>query len=104
MATILLYISAVLGFLFGAYASLIGLALLVGSAAGGFGIANERRWGYRLALAAVGIELAFLAYLLTVDFGLLFDFAFLLNALWPTVLMALLLHPQSREYQRIWFK
>ena len=42
IAVFLLYIHAVFGVLFGAFASLIGLALIAGSAGAGYGIANER--------------------------------------------------------------
>ena len=30
--------------------------------------------------------------------------ALLVNAMFPVALFALLLHPQSRDYQRIWFR
>ena len=66
----------------------------------GIGIANEYRWAYNLAIgvsvAAIvvplvlgGIDIIFSSYLIT----LLFDVA----------LFALLVHPQSRDHQRIWF-
>lgn len=108
MATILLYINAVLGLVFGTVlvelGELVGLAGLVGLGAAGYGIANERKWGYGLGVAVVGIELAILGFWLARDVGLLLNINFILLALWPVVLMALLRHPQSREYQRIWFK
>ncbi len=108
MATILLYINAVLGLVFGTVlvelGVVVGLAGLVGLGVSGYGIANERKWGYTLGVAVVGIELAILGFWLARDLGLLFNINFILSALWPAVLMALLLHPQSREYQRIWFK
>jgi hypothetical protein len=66
--------------------------------AAGYGIANERRWGYGLAVALAGLAVV-LALIGSALFrrniiGLMFDIA----------LLALLLHPQSRDYQRIWFK
>jgi hypothetical protein len=69
----------------------------------GYLIANERTIGYTLGVIAAAFPLAVRVYgswkyhvgLLDVDaLGLLFEAA----------LLALLLHPQSREYQRIWFK
>jgi len=109
MATILAYLEAVLGLIFGSllffFGFLIGLAGLVALFAAGYGIANERRWGYLLGVTVVGIEVALLAFALALSsLHLLFSLNFLFVALWPTVLFILLLHPQSREYQRIWFK
>jgi len=75
-------------------------AQVLAYAAAGYGIANEKRWGY-----ALGIVMSFLP----------FFFSFLntgnpvggfdpLNLIFAVALVALLLHTQSREYQRIWFK
>ena len=66
--------------------------------AAAYGIANERRWGYGLGVAMAGLAVV-LALIGSAIFrrniiGLMFDIA----------LLALLLHPQSRDYQRIWFK
>jgi hypothetical protein len=67
---------------------------------GGYGVANEKRWGYWLAtvLAVVNV-IAVLGVM--VAFG---SFSLLLTLLFAVVLVALLLHPQSRHYQRIWFR
>jgi uncharacterized membrane-anchored protein YitT (DUF2179 family) len=100
IAVFLLYFNAVILALFGGIFSPLGLPLIVGGAAGGFGIANERRWGYNVALAVAAVPFVFLALALLYGgfsinpISLLFDIA----------LAALLLHPQSREYQRIWFR
>ena len=109
MGTILLYINAVFGIIWPSVLALqlgqaLGLLGLVGMGAAGYGFANERKWGYKLGVAVVGLEVAILAMWLALDFRLLFDLGFIFAALWPGVLMALLLHPQSREYQKIWFK
>ncbi|MGH8995342.1 MAG: hypothetical protein ACRDYB_04815 [Acidimicrobiales bacterium] len=76
------------------------LVLLI-AAVGAIGIANEKRWGYWLAVvASIGYVLlqliAFVAF--SQSFGLLLNLAF------GAVLVVLLLHPESRHYQRIWFK
>ena len=104
----LLYANAVLGLLFGnAYFAvpprpLVGFLALGAFAAGGYGIANERRWGYQLAVAvAAGEVLAIVAIVGIVD---LFRSSLLLTFAFAVALVALLLHPQSREYQRIWFR
>jgi hypothetical protein len=100
IAVFLLYARAVMLVLFGAVAFLPYLGLAVANAIGGFGIANEKKWGYALGVAAAfGPALIRMAYggpgaVLSRDpIGLMFEIA----------LIALLLHPQSRDYQRIWF-
>ena len=75
-------------------------ALLIIGAVGANGIANERRWGYYLALV-VGI-LFFITQLVEFLFNP-FVFAGMLNMLFSVFLVALLLHPMSRSYQRIYF-
>jgi hypothetical protein len=95
----LLYFDAVFLFLLGGAFSAIGLLMVAASAAGGYGIANEKKWGYMLG---VGIS-AFRLLLLFASGGnpVLDDPIALLFA---GAQLALLLHPQSREYQRVWFK
>ena len=34
----------------------------------------------------------------------IFDISLLIYAIFPVALFALLVHPQSREYQKIWFQ
>jgi len=117
ISQLLMYFNGVLAILFGGLSAvgrfdLFGsralgtaavLLLTIGMVAGAFGIANERRWGYRLGLAAAlapllitvgvvmtsGVERA-----LRDPIGLMFEIA----------LVALLLHPMSTSYQKIWFK
>jgi hypothetical protein len=100
IAVFLLYARAVMLVLFGAVRFPPYLLLAVGNAAGGFGIANEKKWGYAVGVAsAFGPALIRMAYggpgaVIGGDpIGLMFEIA----------LIALLLHPQSRDYQRIWF-
>ncbi len=109
MATFLLYINAVLGVLFG---TLIGSVLgpigavlaIVGAVAAGFGIANEKRWGYILGVVVACLDLVpFLLYILNHGITSIFNVSLLLAALFPVALFALLIHPMSREYQKIWF-
>lgn len=105
MAVFLLYISAVLGVLFGAVFSALGLVLVLGRAAAGFGIANEKRWGYWLgvAVATFGL-LPFVLAIMNDGVSALLSIGFLINLIFPAALFALLLHPMSRDYQRIWFR
>lgn len=104
IAVYLLYINAVLSALFGAIVSPIGLVLVIGQAAAGFGIANERRWGYWLGVAIATLGLVpFVLSVLDNGVGTIVSFGFLISLLMPAALFALLLHPTSRDYQRLWF-
>jgi hypothetical protein len=67
---------------------------------GAFGIANERKWGYLLALGA-GICYLFLQLL--VFYFSPFVFSAMLNLLFSVFLVALLLHPASRLYRKVYF-
>ncbi|MGI8939260.1 MAG: hypothetical protein ACR2JF_13815 [Iamia sp.] len=90
---ILLYIDAVFGVVFGEVLFFpIGTALVVGAAAGGLGIANEKRWGWVVGVAVSAVAVLFNLMFFTI-FGLMFAVAQL----------ALLVHPQSREHQKVWF-
>jgi hypothetical protein len=103
IAVYLLYFNA--GFLLfallveGAF-PLIGLALVVGGFIAAYGISNEFKWAYLLGIAMAVLPFAWRFY----DTGNPFDTPSLLNLMFEIALVALLLHPQSRDYQRIWFK
>ena len=62
MATILCYVDAVFGLLFGFVATslLAGLITITALAAGGFGIANEKRWGYAVAVGGAVLQIVML--------------------------------------------
>jgi hypothetical protein len=101
IAVMLLYLDAVFIALSGGIFSGLGLIIIVGSVAAGYGIANERKWGYFLG---IGIAVFFL---LPFALSLLNNGNFGGNAiglLFAVAKFALLVHPQSRSYQRIWFK
>ena len=118
IAQVMLYIRGALGILFGPLA-LVGRVELFGSEAlatawilittfgavgGAFGIANEYKWGYRLALAAAAAPFVIRLQVLIDDglvnalsynpIGLVFDIA----------ILGALLHEQSASYQRIYFR
>jgi hypothetical protein len=100
MATILCYVDAVFGLIFGGLFLLN--VLIVGClAAGAFGIANEKKWGYAVAVGGAVLQVV----LLFAVFGTeVFTSTVIISFLFDAALVALLLHPMSREYQRIWFK
>jgi hypothetical protein len=91
IAVLLLYINAVFGLIYGALGTPLGLILVVGGVVAGFGIANEKRWGYILGIVAAGVDV-------------LLSVGSILSLMFAVALVALLLHPQSRGYQRIWFR
>jgi hypothetical protein len=99
MATILCYIDAVFG-IFNGF-SPVNLVIVACLGAGGFGIANEKKWGY--GVAVIGAVLQVVILLAIFGIGVLTSTA-IIALLFDGALVALLLHPMSREYQRIWFK
>jgi hypothetical protein len=101
IAVFLLYLNAFFTAFYGGLGSPLGLLLIAANVGAGFGIANEQKWGYGLGLAV-----AFLPFVLRVLFAGLDDILGrdLINLMFEIALVALLLHPQSREYQRVWFK
>jgi hypothetical protein len=98
-AVMLSYINALfalIGLIFGS--GIIAIGLLEG--VGAYAIANEKRWGYRL-----NVVVSILFLLATIaQFVYSLSFAALIPLGFAIVLVALLLHPMSREYQRIWFR
>ena len=106
IAVWLLYFNAVGGLIFGSvYITLgvfLGLVALVGCGAAGFGIANEQRWGYLLGVAMALLQVLLIVAVVGI-LGLCKGVA-LISFLFAVALVALLLHPMSRDYQRIWFK
>jgi len=99
IAVFLLYINGAITLLFGGLFVPLFALIAIGSIAAGYGIANERKWGYILgvAMALLPFALVILTRSSPLSGGLL-------NLLFEVALVALLLHPQSRDYQRIWFK
>jgi hypothetical protein len=105
-AVILAYITAVFGLiaiLQGSYpiAEIVPLALGVA----GYGIANEKKWAYGLGVALSGLNsvLSVIIFILVLSASLS-GILVLASVLFAVILFALLVHPQSRAYQRIWFK
>jgi len=79
---------------------LLYLALVAGGFLAGWGISNEFKWAYILALVV-----AVLPFVLRfADTGNPVASGNLIGLMFEIALVALLLHPQSRDYQRLWFK
>jgi hypothetical protein len=123
IAQILLYINGVFAFLYEVLAPRAGSSglirlLFVGAVAaygfGAYGIANGRKLGWQL-----GVVAAFSPFVLRfIDIQLSFGFftmseklrytlglygGGIISALFDAALIALLLHPMSRNHQKIWF-
>jgi hypothetical protein len=101
IAVFLLYINAFFTAFYGGLGSAIGLLLIVANVGAGYGVANEKKWGYGLGLAVAFLPFVLRMLLNGLDQVLGTN---LINLMFEIALVALLLHPQSREYQRIWFK
>ncbi|MFN8027901.1 MAG: hypothetical protein U0W40_16525 [Acidimicrobiia bacterium] len=99
LATILCYIDAVFGLFNGFY--LLNIVIVVCLGIGGFGIANEKRWGYFVGVIGAILQVI---VLIAIFRGDLLKSLAIISLGFDIALVALLLHPQSREYQRIWFK
>lgn len=98
----------------GVMGSAIGAALLLGTLGaniyGAYGIANELKSGYRVAVVAAFLPIAVrLVIVLLTGASPLRHLGFILvpgdiiSAIFVYALIGLLLHQQSREHQRIWF-
>ena len=77
---------------------------------GAYGIANERKRGYQVAVLASFLPfiVRFVAVLqvgapLGSNLGFVLAPGGIINAIFVYALVALLMHTQSREHQRIWF-
>ncbi len=98
MGMFLLYFDAVFGVLYQRVSDFpLGTALVVGAAAAGLGIANEKRWGWLLGVVVSSVSVVFslLAFRSSI-FGAI-------GLLFAVAQLALLVHPQSRDHQKIWF-
>jgi hypothetical protein len=89
----------------------LGLIALGAYLYGAYGIANEQKRGYQVAVVAAFLPLALRA-ISAVLFGdgIVGDLSFILfstnviNVIFEYALIALLLHPMSKEHQKIWFR
>jgi hypothetical protein len=110
IAQFLLYFDAfwmLLGVMFGGGLGLLGLLALAAYVYGAYGIANELKRGYQVAVAASFLPLALrlVVYLFgNASIGFVLFSGNVLNVIFEYALIALLLHPMSREHQKIWFR
>jgi hypothetical protein len=93
--------------------TLLGRLLLLGSLAvnvyGAYGIANELKRGYQVAVLAAFTPILSRLVIVLLEGDLFGDLLLVLlpggviNAIFVYALIALLLHQQSREHQKVWF-
>jgi hypothetical protein len=99
IAVALLYWNAVLSLLFSLFTGgtgRYGLILVLLEVFGGLGVANEKKWGYWVAIVAAIVPFAFLA--------LGYTGASIISILFEIALVVALVHPMSRSYYKIWFR
>ncbi len=97
-SVVLLYWNAAIALLVGLITrstfGLVGLVLIAGDVAGGYGISNEKKWGYVTALVTAVLSLA---EVVVGGLGII-------SLLFAVLLVVLLVHPMSRNYYRLWFR
>ncbi len=87
--------------------TVVGLAMIVACVAGGFLMANERKVGYYLAVVAAFSPFLLRFWLLSGSGASVLTKLTgrdTLGFVFEVALCALLLHPQSRDHQRIWYR
>ena len=99
ISVILLYINAAFGVIDALGGAVILLPILLEGVCA-YGIANERRPAYIGAIILSGL----FALLALAEFVLVGGISPLINVVFSVALFVALVHPMSREYQRIWFK
>ena len=106
IGSLLLYINAAFALLETLFVGLSPAGLLLAVAlplAGAYGVANSKRLGYYIAVAATAIPLLYDLYIL-VEYGvgtlLSVGIIAIILAIVP---FALFVHPHSRGYAKIWF-
>jgi hypothetical protein len=102
-ANVLLYFDAGWWLLYLLVGSLSVFTLLaVPAVLAGVGIANEKKLGYWGALVVAALNVLILVSVFFAVHGQ--NIGVILSLVFGAALMALLLHPMSRSYERIWFK
>ena len=101
LANMLLYINAVWWVLYLFLGNALFGVLAVGAIFAGLGLANEKKAGYWGAIAVAVLNLL---VLLDWFFQSPASIGIVISLMFAIVLLALLLHPMTRSYERIWFK
>jgi hypothetical protein len=103
IAVLLLYLNAVVAFIFRSAPAIGLLVTVLGGGAAGYLISNEKKNGWYLGIAVAAFPLV-LRLGWAVSGGAGDAFFDPLGLMFEIALLALLVHDQSRNYIRIWFK
>ncbi|HMK97771.1 MAG TPA: hypothetical protein VK425_09520 [Acidimicrobiales bacterium] len=98
LSNVLLYVNAVLWVLYLSFLAILAIPALLA----GLGIANEKKAGYWGGVVVAGLNVLVLADWFVQSHGQ--SIFLVMNMVFGIALLALLLHPMSRSYQRIWFR
>lgn len=100
----MLYFQAVMNLITGGLFSPIGFALIAGSGVAANATANNKRYGWILGVAISSIPVLFMVADIAMNgLGVVFNFSFLINSVFPIAQLVALVHPHSRDYGRIMF-
>ena len=93
LGNVLLYMEGVFNIARGTFFALVGAGMLLA----GYGIANDKKIAWKLGVMTSLLSIAMRLTSQSIGFDTIFSLVF------PLVLFSLLLHPLSRDYQKIWF-
>jgi len=86
--------------------NLLAIAFIVGSAGSAYLIANEKRIGWRIGVVVAAAPLVASVIIVAIGYPLRAGLADVIDVsfLFDIALLVLLLHDQTRSYEKIWFK
>jgi len=86
--------------------NLLAILFIAGSAGAAFLIANEKRVGWRLGVVVAASPVAAIVIILLIGYPVRASLSDVIDIplLFDVALLALLLHNQTRSYEKIWFK
>jgi len=88
------------------FGNLAAIGVVVGSGAAGYLIANEKKVGWRIGVVVAAAPVAALLILVLIGYPRRLGLANVISIelFFDIALLALLLHDQTRSYERLWFK
>mgnify|MGYP001049638479 CR=1 FL=1 len=93
LGNVLLYMEGVFNIARGTFFALIGVGMIIA----GYGIANDKKVAWKLGVTTSLLSTVMRLASQSIGFNVIFSLVF------PVALLALLVHPVSRDYQKIWF-
>ena len=88
------------------FGNLTAIAVVVGSAAAAYLIANEKKIGWRIGVVVAAAPIVALLILVLLGYPARLSFIDAINirTLFDVALVVLLIHDQTRSYEKVWFK